>query len=195
MNEKQERIIEAAEKLFARFGHKKTSIDEIAQQAGLGKGTIYLYFRSKDELYLAIVRKFGNALMAAMKEAAEGADSPPDQLRQLLRTRLRFPEEHLAENMYTVEAMKEFEESEHSSLLAPVLREFREIELKMIEEILEAGVEQGVFTSGNVRVTAFAIYAALHSCGRPWPVEAGLGLEDKVDALVQLFMQGLLRRD
>lgn len=195
MNEKQERILEAAEKLFARFGHKKTSIDEIAQQAGLGKGTIYLYFRSKDELYLAIVRKFGTSLMAAMREAAAAVEAPSEKLRQLLRTRLRFPEEHLAENMYTVEAMRDFEESEHSPLLAPLMKEFREIELGMIEEIVQAGVTQGIFATGNVQVTAFAIYAALHSCGRPWPIEKALQLEEKIDALVQLFLQGLLRRD
>ncbi len=194
MNEKQERILEAAEKLFARYGHRKTSIDEIAQQAGLGKGTIYLYFRSKDELYLAIVRRFGTALMQAMREAAASVEGPAEKLRQLLVTRLRFPEEHLAENMYTAESMRDFEESEHSALLAPLMREFRDIEVRMIEEIVRLGVTAGLFATGNARITAYAIYASLHSCGRPWPADEELKLEGKVDVLFELYLHGLMKR-
>jgi TetR/AcrR family transcriptional regulator len=72
--EKQARknaIIEAAEELFSEKGFKKTTMQEISGKAELSKGTIYLYFKSKEELYLSVcikgVAEFGESLDAAVK--------------------------------------------------------------------------------------------------------------------------------
>ena len=53
--QKRERIIEVARKTFARFGYKKTSIDDVAKSAGVAKGTVYLAVKSKGELYYEVL--------------------------------------------------------------------------------------------------------------------------------------------
>jgi TetR/AcrR family transcriptional regulator len=72
--EKQDRkntIIEAAEELFSEKGFRETTMQEISGKAELSKGTIYLYFKSKEELYLSVctkgVAEFGESLEAAVK--------------------------------------------------------------------------------------------------------------------------------
>jgi AcrR family transcriptional regulator len=52
--DKRERILDAAQRLFVRYGVKRTSIDDVAQEAGIAKGTVYLSFKSKAELFAAI---------------------------------------------------------------------------------------------------------------------------------------------
>ncbi len=77
--EKRKRILDAASELFAHFGFKKTSIDEIAQKAGIGKGTVYLVSKSKADLFYQVVHR---ELTAWLSEAAELIDPrvPADQL-------------------------------------------------------------------------------------------------------------------
>ena len=57
MQDKERRILETAEKLFARYGLRKTTVEEIAAAADVGKGTVYLFFSSKEELFATVVRR------------------------------------------------------------------------------------------------------------------------------------------
>jgi AcrR family transcriptional regulator len=60
VKQKEQAIISAAQELFGRYGYKKVSIDEIVNAAHVAKGTFYLYFKSKDELYLRIFNDYYN---------------------------------------------------------------------------------------------------------------------------------------
>lgn len=69
---KRKRLVQAAEKLFAQYGYRKVSIDEIVQNAGVAKGTFYLYFKNKDELYTHIIEHYyQKEIIAPVKECAE----------------------------------------------------------------------------------------------------------------------------
>jgi AcrR family transcriptional regulator len=64
-DDKRECILTAAVRAFSRLGFRKTSIDEVAQAAGVGKGTIYLAVSSKDELYLSAVEREVKGFLAS----------------------------------------------------------------------------------------------------------------------------------
>ena len=74
--DRERRILAAARRLFDRNGYAKTSMEEVAERAGLAVGTLYNYFRSKDDLLLAIMRREADRLL----RLAEGilADPPED---------------------------------------------------------------------------------------------------------------------
>lgn len=76
---KKEQIIETAIKLFAKNGYYPTSIQEIAQKSGISKGSFYLYFRSKDELMLSILKYYFERLKG-LREKWEKADLPPKEI-------------------------------------------------------------------------------------------------------------------
>jgi AcrR family transcriptional regulator len=85
-------VIEAAEALIGRYGYKKTTVDDIAQSAGIAKGTVYLYFKSKEEIALAVVDKVNTAIQSRIREIARAKLTPEEKLRRMLvaRVMIRF---------------------------------------------------------------------------------------------------------
>lgn len=85
MADKRMQVIEAAMRLFAEKGFHSTSIQEIATAAGIAKGSMYLYFKSKDDLLLTIYKTFFDKLVQDAAEAAEKGAAPREALELLLR--------------------------------------------------------------------------------------------------------------
>jgi len=81
-------ILEAAEGLFERYGYRKTTVDEIAQAAGLGKGTIYLYFKSKEDLAYAWLEHLHRDLRQAIVGIGESPGPGPERAHRFLMTRV-----------------------------------------------------------------------------------------------------------
>src|SRR5580692_11026068 len=67
---KRDRILDAAQSLFVRYGVKRTSIDEVAREAGVAKGTVYLSFKSKAELFAAIADRLCASTLADVQRIA-----------------------------------------------------------------------------------------------------------------------------
>jgi AcrR family transcriptional regulator len=85
--ERAPEILEAALACFAEKGFAGTRMDDIAARAGITKGTIYLYFKSKEELFKALARESIGERIAAITQALEGADGPAaEQLRFVIGT-------------------------------------------------------------------------------------------------------------
>ncbi len=81
---KRERILEAASELFVRRGYRKTSVDEVAKLAGIAKGTVYLYYRSKAELVFHAIALEKRAFLGRMVPLRDASLSPRDRLRALI---------------------------------------------------------------------------------------------------------------
>src|SRR5947199_9191354 len=82
--EVRETILDAADRLLQHYGYKKTTMDDLAQEAGIGKGTIYLYFPSKEEVALSSVDRANARIHAQLREIARSGGSPTERLRQML---------------------------------------------------------------------------------------------------------------
>lgn len=78
-SDKRETIIDAAFDLFRHYGYRRTSMEDIARAAGVAKGTLYLYFTSKEELFEAIARSLATHMLADITAAAE-RDLPLEEL-------------------------------------------------------------------------------------------------------------------
>lgn len=73
-------ILDAALRVFGQYGFRRTSMDDIAREAGIGKGTIYLSFGSKDEVFLALSESLSERMLAGAEAASRGAGSTADKL-------------------------------------------------------------------------------------------------------------------
>lgn len=88
--EKREVILAAAQTLFGRYGYRRTAIDDIAQEAGIAKGTVYLYFKSKEEIFRALCQQLIERVLSAA-EAACRLDAPiTDRLRRILAAKFDY---------------------------------------------------------------------------------------------------------
>src|SRR4051794_29006771 len=87
--DKRERILSAAERIFARHGFFAAKVSDVAKEAGVADGTIYLYFKSKDDLLISYFERRMQQLNGTL--AAETAAVPPrEQLHTFIRTYLRL---------------------------------------------------------------------------------------------------------
>ncbi len=88
-DDKRECILKAAVRAFSRMGFRKTSIDEVAAEAGVGKGTIYLAVSSKDELFLSAVEREVRGFLASGRQVLGAFDDAVELLAGLVQAELR----------------------------------------------------------------------------------------------------------
>jgi AcrR family transcriptional regulator len=77
--EKLDFILDAAKKMFGRYGVEKTSMDEIARMARVAKATIYNYFGSKDRVYMEVLRREVHEIVAGISSSAEKKVHPTEE--------------------------------------------------------------------------------------------------------------------
>ncbi|MBI3837736.1 MAG: TetR/AcrR family transcriptional regulator [Planctomycetia bacterium] len=141
---KPQRIIEAARKRFRYYGIQKTTMQEIAQDAGIAVGTLYLYFSNKDELVVACAEEFVEHHRAEV-EAILALRCPADEkLRKYVAARFRQARDIRSNSRHAVEIAR--------AVLRVKPDRLEEEGLLMwdaISKILKLGVEQRVFTIAN----------------------------------------------
>jgi AcrR family transcriptional regulator len=87
-------ILAAARCVFARQGYAQTVVDDIAGRAGIAKGTLYLYFKSKEEIFLAALIEDARRLEELTRERMNAVDSWRDKIREYVSVRLEYLESH-----------------------------------------------------------------------------------------------------
>jgi AcrR family transcriptional regulator len=87
--DKHEAILTAAFSLFGHYGYRRTSIDDIAQEANIAKGTVYLYFKSKEDIFRALAQQLIDQMLAST-ETAQATTSITEQLRGMLDAKFGY---------------------------------------------------------------------------------------------------------
>lgn len=90
IKDKHEAILTAAFSLFSHYGYRRTSIDDIAQEAGIAKGTVYLYFKSKEEIFRALSQQLLDRVLATAETAAAAPTSVTERLRGVLEAKFGY---------------------------------------------------------------------------------------------------------
>ena len=88
--EKYEAILAAAKQLFGHYGYRRTSIDDIAREACIAKGTVYLYFKSKEEIFRALCQQLLNAVLSSAEEAYGTVGPIEQRLRRMLAAKFDY---------------------------------------------------------------------------------------------------------
>ena len=91
---RREMILEAAEKRFRRFGYSKTTMEEIAGDAGISKGTIYIYFKNKEEIFTELLDKETLELERLMYGRIKNMQSVAEQLKTIFIGTLDYLQQH-----------------------------------------------------------------------------------------------------
>ena len=194
--DKRERILDAAMERFARYGIRKTTIEEIAHAAGVGKGTIYLYFKSKEDVFAEMMWRMGNRFLKEFEDEVAQGDNILDLFRQYLIRRFQFVQEQIEIHRVTRETHEEIEMMAASHpVIFKMVAEMHALERKLIETILLKGEENGELEIDDVTVTAQAIVAASEALEKPWALEGReLPIEKKAEILIKLFVEGMRKR-
>ena len=189
---REELILEAADRLLARYGYRKMTIDDLAREAGIGKGTVYLHFRSKEDVVLSHMDRIVNGVMARLKAIAASAGPPAARLREMLVTRV----------MFRFDGVQHYTES-----ISEVLRDLRtpllqrregyfEEEAKVLSGVLREGQRAGAFRRHEALATARTLILASNSL-LPFSLSTQeLGkrreVEQAASRIADLVLEGLL---
>ncbi len=146
--DKRKRILDAAAKLFAEQPFHKVLLDQVASAARVGKGTLYLYFKNKEELYIAMRLNGFQKLIAALEQGlAEHENDPEAQLAGII--------DRLAGRLLEHPIMFKF--WREAIIRMPSNMDWQEQlnELfELIEGVIQNGIEKGVFKDANPAATA-----------------------------------------
>lgn len=139
---RSEQILAAAITLFAQRGYRATDLQAIAEAAGIAKGTVYLYFKSKQQLFLAAVDRAFQRLAESIEQEVTTASGPLEKIKAVIRAYMRFFDEDrpLAEMMAR-------EQGEFSASARQTFFYVFSENAGRLEAILREGIAQGVFRS------------------------------------------------
>ncbi|MBV9850013.1 MAG: TetR/AcrR family transcriptional regulator [Armatimonadetes bacterium] len=188
----RQRILEAAEERLWRYGFRKTTIDEIAGDAGVGKGTVYLHFDSKEDIGLAIIAQFKEANLTTVQEIAR--DSRRETVQKL--------KDMLASPILTAHrrCIASPEAQEMVIAVRPHIqarmRPYLEHEIALIAEVLEEGNQRGIFAVSDTMQAARTLKSMTHGLLPPFPFVTDLEeMQAEIGRMVDLAVRGLRRCD
>ncbi|MDD5724103.1 MAG: TetR/AcrR family transcriptional regulator [Syntrophales bacterium] len=186
--EKLEAILTTAKKMFARYGPRKTNLDEIARMAKVAKGTIYSYFGSKDRVYLEVLSQEADEVVKKISLSVGKEVSPEAKFAVFVRAKFQYMR-HAVNILYLDREGIE----KYSPAAESIRNDFLEQEIKIIDSILRQGMEKGVFRLNDVSLAARAIAHALRGFELNWLVQEGEEtIERYLDELLNLLFFGLM---
>lgn len=190
MKNLEPRILLAAKKMFERFGFKKTTVDEIASEAGVAKSTLYQHFKSKEDLFMSVIIDEAHHAREDVFQRLGSVASPLQRLRKLGETALTyFQETHFISSLLS-EPNIFIAPAKRSQLLAVAEGEMIEIIIKIIRE----GQKKGEIKPINPRVTAYMFLKVFQSFtfartdSLPYEIS---GQDEEIKQIVDLLIQAV----
>jgi len=182
------RILDAARDRMNHYGFKKTTIDEVAADAGVGKGTVYLYFESKEDLALAIMAHFKEVHVERMRDIARGTSrSIESKLTEMLAFQIMQAHEACRLNPGSVDLILSMKP--HVQMR---LRPYIEQEIAVLAEVLEQGNQQGLLDVADAMATARSLKYMMSGFWPPYPCVADVNrIEQEIASIVDLAIHGM----
>lgn len=192
--EVREAILDATDQLLSRYGYQKMTIDDLAKEVGIGKGSVYLHFPSKEEIVLSHIDRIIEQLKGKLSAIAKSSSTPEERLRKMLKTRVlhRFESvQHYTKNL--------------NDLLSAIRPNFLarresyfEQEARIFASVIEEGQQNKQFVAGDAAEIAESLILATNSL-LPFSLTAAeLGARRDIEAktlrMADLLLQGLNNR-
>ena len=157
------KLVDVARQLFAKKGVEDTTMNDIAQASKKGRRTLYTYFKSKEQIYMAVVESELEMLSTQMEKAASKPVSPDKKILELIMTHLDAIKMVVYRNgtlradffrdIWRVEAMR---------------KEFNRKEIALFRRVLHEGKEQNLFDIDNVEITADILHYCIKGIEVPY---------------------------
>ncbi len=190
----RDRFIEVARSLFARKGVENTTMNDIAAASDKGRRTIYTYFKSKRDIFNAVIESESVDLLSNLEEIVKQTISPEQKLREFVHTRM--------------ETMREIV-SRNGSLRAGFFRDVRKVdrartviskkEIKLLMHILHEGVALGVFEVPSIKEWAIVITNSIQGFDVPYIrnslTEYGIDKSDMSRMIADMILYGVKKRE
>jgi len=190
-DEVREQLVQAARQVFVRYGYKKTALDDISKEARKGKSTIYYYFKSKDDIFKAVIDAEAEIRAKTIDDQISTIDDPQLKLKTYIYVR-----------MLTLKKVGNYYEAIKNDLLDNLyfVNSFRnnhfDAEINLVKDLLLEGIEKGVYTIQNPELTAKTIVTLLHGFEVPLILKnlSDEELQKSVDEMLNILFFGIITK-
>ncbi len=184
-------ILEAAEKTFAKKGFYVTTMEEIAHQAQLAKGTIYLYFDSKEDLFFSVTERKLDILLGKIEEELKKSNLPSQRIRKVIGVHLKF----LEENGDFFKIMQSFSETLKKKLekkLKDRIIQKQSYYIEILDKLIQKAISKGEIEPLDSKKLAVILMGIIHSLTLYWISKKEKGSLSKDESLAwKVFWEGV----
>lgn len=187
MNDKKLNIINAAMKSFSHFGYKATTMDQIAKIAQVGKGTIYTYFSSKEDVLNEIIQLF----VVEMREIARDAMTPGEPFVKNFNAVLHAVTKFQAEHELMIKLSQEVKDMGTPEVIE-VMQDVEDEICEFIEVKIETAIERGELQKCDPKITAFLMFKMYVNLVNDWKERHEALDKDEITELIKMyFIEGI----
>jgi AcrR family transcriptional regulator len=181
-------IVDVAAELFREKGFVATSLEDIAREVGMYKGSLYHYIDSKEDLLFAVVREPAQQILDELRELAELDLPPAEKIRRLMRSHVRVLEENFT---YASVYLEEVAGRHRSDEWSAMDREY----IAAIMAVIDEGKRRGEFgASVDSRITTLALIGSLNWLTHWYHPDGKLKGAEIADQFCDIFLMGMLSR-
>ncbi|MEJ5307760.1 MAG: TetR/AcrR family transcriptional regulator [candidate division WOR-3 bacterium] len=159
--DKKSKILEASLELFGKRGYFETDVDSIAKKANVGKGTIYLYFKNKKELFISTINYAINNCNEEIKKSVEKVDSPSLKVEKYIESFLEIMVENVNKvkffTMNNLNSNKELFDFSRGIDRKIVVKRFQ-----ILKDIIDDGIQKNIFKDLNSEILTMMIVGLIH---------------------------------
>jgi len=187
-NDKYHRILEAAIKVFAEQGFCKATVSAIAREAGVADGTIYLYFKNKDDILIQFFSYKTQQVFDRFRAVVQEADSATEKLKNLIAYHLE-----VFQRDYNMAVVYQAEARQHNQMVADQFRDMSKMYLDLVGEIVEQGQQEGSMRRDlYLGLAKRFILGAVDNVINNWVLAGGqYDIASMADPLVDLILRGV----
>lgn len=186
--DKHQQIIEAAVRIFARNGYYNSRVSDIAKEAGIASGTIYLYFKTKDEILVTLFREKMAEFVATVRKAIAAEPDAVAKLRRLIGLHFKLLEDHSEMAEVVQVELRQGQKFFRGASANEVSGYF-----DLISSVLEEGMAAGMFRSDlPVKTVRKVLFGAMDQMATSWVLgKRGYKLSETAEAVADIFLKGL----
>lgn len=151
-DEKREQILMGAEKLFTRYGYLKTTMDDIAEIAGLKKASLYYYYNSKDAIFRDVIMKEISNFIIEAKNKIDSINDPIEKVLSFCFYRLDYFQQFINLHNLSIHIIKEAE-----PYIKKLHKDFIQREINYLKSLLDEGVKLKIFKNCDTEKIATLI--------------------------------------
>ncbi|MCM8785187.1 MAG: TetR/AcrR family transcriptional regulator [Candidatus Omnitrophica bacterium] len=190
MENKKNLIIKVAERLISKKGYSKTTVDEITKKAGIGKGTFYLYFKDKNDLFFSIIKQEFENLMLKIKDDVSDIDDFFERLKKGIEIYLSYFEKNY--NFFRILLQekpfirrKSFEQ---------FWKDFFKRWGSFMKEGFDKQIKENKIKKLNLDDIIYSLIGILHGNIHKWLIDGrSYSLIKKKDVIFKIFTEGIKR--
>jgi len=187
-------ILDAGRELFAKYGYKKTTMEDIAMALGKGKSSLYYYFKNKEEIFQAVIDWEEEILFSKLRTIVSSEQTAPEKMKKYIEVRMETIGE--LENYH--KALKD-DSLSGFDFLEYIKGKSEKFEVELIRTILDEGVKNNLFQVKSTNMAALAITTAIKGMEihlfRSVFVKDQDDLRSQLNNVINILFYGLIKRD